>query len=110
MKTRKGLQGVKMDKLIERLAENGMRRFMDTSRDKLAQRDAAYQYDCKDKEELAQRYESLFLSRAQRMVINDYIACTATVSHRYADISYMAGIRDAVGMLTSLGLIKDIGT
>jgi hypothetical protein len=43
------------------------------------------------------------------MVINDYIACTATVNHRYADISYMAGIRDTVKMLVSLGLIKDIG-
>ena len=98
-----------MDKLIERLTENGMRRFMDTSRDELAQRATAYQYDCKDKQELEQRYESLSLSITQRMVINDYIACTATVSHRYADISYMAGIRDAVGMLISLGLIKDIG-
>lgn len=98
-----------MDKLIERLIDNGMRRFMDLSRDELARVDKVYQYDCKDAEELEQRYESLFLSKRQRMVINDYIACTATVSHRYADISYMAGIRDTVRMLVSLGLIKDIG-
>lgn len=98
-----------MDKLIERLIDNGMRRFMDLSRDELARVDKVYQYDCKDAEELEQRYESLFLSKRQRMVINDYIACTATVSHRYADISYMAGIRGTVRMLVSLGLIKDIG-
>lgn len=98
-----------MDKLIERLIDNGMRHFMDLSRDELARVDKVYQYDCKDAEELEQRYESLFLSKRQRMVINDYIACTATVSHRYADISYMAGIRDTVRMLISLGLIKDIG-
>lgn len=98
-----------MDKLIERLIDNGMRRFMDLSRDELARVDKVYQYDCKDAEELEQRYESLFLSKRQRMVINDYIACTATVSHRYADISYMAGIRDTVRMLISLRLIKDTG-
>ena len=81
---------------------------MDLSRDELARVDEVYQYDHKDAEELGQRYESLSLFRRQRMVINDYIACTATVNHRYADISYMAGIRDTVKMLVSLGLIKDI--
>ncbi len=41
-----------MDKLIERLIENGMRRFMDLSRDELARVDEVYQYDHKDAEEL----------------------------------------------------------
>lgn len=97
-----------MDKLIGRLIENGMRRFMDRSRDELAREDDTYQYVHKDAEELGQRYECLSLSGRQRMVINDHIACTATVSHRYADISYMAGTRDTIKMLVSLGLIKDI--
>lgn len=99
---------MEMDELIERLIENGMRYHMDKSRDELARGDATYQYDRKDKEELAQRYEGLPISRRQRMVINDYIACTATVSHRYADISYKAGVRDTVKMLVTSGLIKDI--
>ena len=97
-----------MDELIERLTENGMRYYMDKSRDELARGDATYQYDRKDKEELEQRYESLPLSRRHRMLINDYIACTATVNHSYVDISYEAGIRDTVKMLVTSGLIKDI--
>lgn len=98
-----------MDKLIKRLTDNGMRCFVEKSRDRLARGDAIYQYDRRDAEDLGQRYEGLPLSRKQRMVINDYIACTATASHRYADLSYMAGIRDTVNMLVTLGLIKDIG-
>lgn len=41
-----------MDELIERLIENGMRHFMDLSRDVLARVDEVYQYDYKDAEEL----------------------------------------------------------
>ena len=58
--------------------------------------------------ELEQRYESLGLTREQRIIVNDYIACASTVNHRYADISYMAGIRDTVSMLVSLGLIRGV--
>ncbi len=41
-------------------------------------------------------------------MINDYIACASTVNHRYADISYMCGIKDTVSMFVSLGLIKGV--
>ena len=41
-------------------------------------------------------------------IINDYVACTSTVNHRYADISYMCGIKDTVIILVSLGLIKGV--
>lgn len=97
-----------MNKLIEDLIEKGMGNFMDVSRDALAQADEIYLNDRRDEDELEQRYESLGLTREQRIIINDYIACASTVNHRYADISYMAGIRDTVSILVSLGLIKGI--
>ena len=95
-----------MEKLKKRLIKECKRRSMDESREELARADATYNHDLKDEAELDQRYERLSISREQRMVIDDYIACTATVNHRYAEISYVAGIRDAVAMLVSLGLIK----
>ena len=98
----------KMNKLIEDLIKKGMGNFMDRSRDELARSDETYLNDCRDGKDLEQRYESLDLSKRQRIVINDYMACTSTASHRYADISYMCGIKDTVRMLVSLGLIKGV--
>ena len=95
-----------MNKLIEDLIEKGMGNFMDVSRDTLAQADEIYLNDRRDENELEQRYESLGLTREQRIIVNDYIACTSTVNHRYSDISYMCGIKNTVEMLVSLGLIK----
>ena len=37
---------------------------------------------------LERRYESLELTREQRIIVNDYIACTSTVNHRYAAIGH----------------------
>ena len=48
----------------------------------------------------AKRYESLDLTREQRIIINDYIACTSTVNHRYSDIAYMAGIKTSQNLYT----------
>lgn len=52
------------------------------------------------------KYENFDLTKGLRKVINDNMACATTVNHRYADISYMCGFKDAVSMLVSLWLIK----
>lgn len=95
-----------MNRLIEDLIAKGMGNFMDVSRDTLAMEDEIYKADREAENELEKRYESLDLTREQRIIVNDYIACTSTVNHRYADISYMCGIKNTVELLSSLGLIK----
>lgn len=95
-----------MNELIEKLIDMGMGNFMDVSRDTLAMEDEVYKADREAENELEKRYESLGLTREQRIIVNDYIACTSTVNHRYSDISYMCGIKNTVEMLVSLGLIK----
>lgn len=72
----------------------------------MAMADEMYKADREAEDELEKRYESLDLTREQRIIINDYIACTSTVNHRYSDIAYMAGIKNTVTMFASLGLIK----
>lgn len=62
-----------MNKRIEDLIEKGMGNFMDVSRDTLAQADEIYLNDRRDENELEQRYESLDLTREQRIIINDYM-------------------------------------
>lgn len=95
-----------MNELIEKLIDMGMGNFMDVSRDEMAMADAIYKADREAENELEKRYENLGLTREQQIVVNDYIACTSTVNHRYADISYMCGIKNTVELLISLGLIK----
>lgn len=97
-----------MNKLIEDLIKKGMGNFMDRSRDALAWKDEIYLNDIKDENELAQRYKNLDLTKGQRKVINDYIACASTANYRYADISYMCGIKDTASMFVSLELIKGV--
>ena len=97
-----------MNKLIEELIKKGMGNFMDRSRDALAWADETYLNDRRDEHELERQYENLDLTKEQRKLINDYIACTLSSNQRYADISYMCGVKDTVSLLVSLGLIKGV--
>lgn len=97
-----------MNALIEELMKRGLGSLVDKSRDTLAQADEVYLSDRKAEKELEQRYENLDLTREQRLLINDYMACASTANHRYAAISYIAGIKDTVRILVSLGLVKGI--
>ena len=97
-----------MNKLIEDLIKKGMGNFMDRSRDALAWADETYLNDRRDEKELERRYENLDLTKEQKKVMNDYVACTLSSNQRYADISYMCGIKDTVSMFVSLGLIKGV--
>ena len=92
-----------MKKSVKRWIEKGMMQYMEQTIREMAQEDLVYQNDKKDEQELEERYEELALSREQRMFMNDYLACIKTVAHRYAEISYMAGIQDALEMLVLPG-------
>ena len=84
-----------------------MGQYMDHSRQDLIMTDEVYLKDIEDEGELEQRYMRLDLPDKKRILINDYIACVKTCDNRYSDISYMAGIKDAVRMFVYLGLLKD---
>ncbi|WP_275443546.1 hypothetical protein [Petralouisia muris] len=73
-----------MNKLIEDLIKKGMGNFMDRSRDALAWADEIYLNDRRDEKELEKRYENLDLTKGQKKVINDYVACTLSSNQRYA--------------------------
>lgn len=96
-----------MEKLLNRLLHKGLRGFMDERRQELALEDEVYQKDSMDEEELEQQYMELDLPKDQRLLINDYIACMKTADTRYSNISYIAGVKDAVEMFVQLGLLKE---
>lgn len=88
-----------MKKTAEQWIKKGITQYMEQSIREMAQKDQVYQNDKKDERELEKRYEELALSREHRMFMNDYLACIRTMDHRYAEISYMAGIQDALEMM-----------
>jgi len=96
-----------MDAFVNELLETHLGNIIDQSRCELIRADKTCMQDEKDLSELEQRYTALSLDRADRLVINDYIACIQTVEHRSCDLSYLAGVRDTVKLLHSLGAIKD---
>lgn len=97
-----------MNKRIDELINRGLERLMSESRDALAQEDTAYQSHCANADQLERKYKMLDLTKEQRKLIHEYIASLSAVSHRYADIAYICGIRDTVSMLASLGLIQGV--
>lgn len=94
-----------MDKFIENLIEKGMGQLMDQSRDELIASDDIYKEDSRREEEAEQRFLRLNLTEEQKMIIHDYLECIRIGKHRYADISYMAGIRDTVRLFVALQLV-----
>ena len=95
-----------MEDLISKLIDRGLGNIIDKSRDPLILQDEVYLKDSQDLNELEERYTNLELSKEQRMIVNDYIACSESVRARINDLSYMAGMRDAVLLLNQMGLIK----
>ena len=53
--------------------------------------DEIYQKDIADACWLQEKYEQLELSKEQRMLINDYIACLETASHRKCEVAIAIG-------------------
>ncbi len=97
-----------MKEMINKLISIRLEQLTGDSKQEMIAADEVYLNDKRDEIELEKRYMELDLPRKQRMLINDYIACTATVHDRYADISYMAGIKDTVRVIDELGLLKEI--
>lgn len=95
-----------MEAFFEELMNKGIGRLMEKSREQLLEKDEIFLRDKKDSRELEQRYMELDLTQQQRIIIQDYIACIQTTGNRYGDISYMAGVRDAVRMFFDLDLLK----
>lgn len=95
-----------MEDIIKQLIDAGMGNVMDKRIDPLVMSDTIYQQDCKDLSELEDRVDQLELTKEQRMVIDDYVACMMSTNCRVCDISYIAGIRDSVLLLNQMGLLK----
>lgn len=97
-----------MNKFIDDLMKKGLGNYMDRSRDALMWDDKIHKKAREEEDEWEKKVNALGLGKKKEKVIEKYISSIFTVTQRYADISYMAGIKDTVGLLVSLGLIKGL--
>ena len=81
---------------IERMVMNQQR---------VNENDSYIRQDNEDLKYLENRYDQLQLSHTVKRVIDDYIACIQTRDERYADLSYVAGIRDTINLLQGMGML-----
>lgn len=88
-----------MYKFIEGLIEKGMGQLMDQSRDELVAVDHRYQKYSLREEEAERRVLGLGLTEEQQAALDGYLDCIRKSNHRFADIAYMAGFKDAFGVV-----------
>lgn len=97
-----------MDKLIDDLLKKGLGNFIDRSRDALIWDDEIYQKCSREEDKAEEKCLDMGLTERQEKTMKQYVSDIRATDHRYADLSYLAGVKDTVGMLVSLELIKGV--
>lgn len=97
-----------MDKFINDLLKKGLGNFIDKSRDALIWDDEVYQKCSREEDEAEEKCFNMGLTKGQEKIMKQYVSDIRATEHRYADLSYLAAVRDTVGLLVSLDLIKGV--
>lgn len=95
-----------MESLVSRISDLGLSKMMEMSRHELISKDEQFQQLEHDMSELEFLYSQLDLDREQGEIIEGYVNSLNKIRGAYGDISYAAGIKDAIQLLNSLGLLK----
>ena len=96
-----------MEKKTEVVIVNYIEKMMMERREKIVESDEYIRQDINDLRELEERYSSMKLPYTLRRVIDDYIACLESKSERYADLSYIRGMGDAISLLKNIGVLNN---
>ena len=97
----------KLENKNEAVIANYIEKMMGERRQKIFESDEYIQQDNGDLDYLEERYSSLKIPYVIRRVVDDYIACLESRDERYADISYVAGMGDAISLLTKMGMLNN---
>lgn len=92
--------------LVERVTSTGLGNLIDSSRDELMKKDKKFQQMGHDISEAEFAYSQLVLGEAEAEIVEQYISLLCQTRAAYGDISYAAGVRDAIQILNYLGLLK----
>ena len=92
--------------LSKELLETTVAAAIDITRNQYAKSDSVYKMELENLEKLLREYEDLPLEKEVRSRIDAYIQSLEKLDGRYADFSYIAGIRDACFWAAKIGLIS----
>ena len=92
--------------MISRISSLGLGKMIEMSRQELISKDEQFQQLENEMSEFEFLYSHLDLEGEQGEIIKGYVERLNRVRGAYGDISYAAGIKDAVQLLNSLGLLK----
>lgn len=92
--------------LSKELLEKTVAEAIDITRNQYAKTDSVYKMELENLEKLLREYEDLPLEKEVRSRIDAYIQSLEKLDGRYADLSYIAGIRDACFWAAKIGLIS----
>lgn len=99
------------EKMSDKILDLGLSGFMTKTREEFAKKDNSYGEQERMTTEAEKKYEALQLQADAKEIVDEYIEKMRNLEQQYADISYMAGMKDAFLILSSLGLLKiDINT
>ena len=90
--------------LSKELLEKTVAEAIDITRNQYAKTDSVYKMELENLEKLLREYEDLPLEKEVRSRIDAYIQSLEKLDGRYADLSYIAGIRDACFWAAKIGL------
>ena len=96
-----------MENKNEAVIANYIEKMMGERRQKIFESDEYIQQDNGDLDYLEERYSSLKIPYVIRRVVDDYIACLESRDERYADMSYVAGMGDAISLLIKMGMLNN---
>lgn len=92
--------------LSKELLEKTVAEAIDITRNQYAKSDTVYKMELEKLEKLLREYEDLPLEKEVRSRIDAYIQSLEKLDGRYADLSYIAGIRDACFWVAKIGLLS----
>lgn len=98
--------GKKMIEYNEKMIDLGFSKFMMNTRETFAKRNHSYIEQEKICMEAEKRYESLKMEDKEKEVVEKYIQKIRELEQQYGDLSYMAGMRDGILLLSSLGFLE----
>ncbi len=83
-----------------------LQKFTTDTREEIAQSDSIYKLQEEKVLEAEEKYKALNLSEEAREIIEKYADEIAALEQRYADLSYLAGIKDALVIFEGIGVLK----
>ena len=101
-----GPENKNMYSMMQRQLDNGFGVKIDFTREEFLKKDETYQAQTIETNKSEEEFMRLKLLDEEKRVIENYIAHIQREASRYADISYFAGMKDAIRMMVDMGFIQ----